>query len=354
VNERPLPDEVVLEGLLERALGGGAAGGLALVAGDGAICARAWRPAAQDEPAFLAYSVTKAVIAALALGLQEEGSLSLDDPVGRYVAAFAERSDVTLRRLLQHTAGVPDYGGLPEYHAAVRAAPGEPWDDEAFAARTWRRGLLFEPGAGFAYSNPGYLLVRRALERVAGASLAELVAERIARPLGLSRTRVVETTADLRALAPGPSRALTARGAVRDVRDAYHPGWVSHGVVASTASELAQLLHALLAGRLTGAASLRELTALVPVPPDAARAPWREPSYGLGLMADPASPIGLLLGHNGEGPGHGASAFCAPGLRPGGVTACALVGVEESGIAEGLVRAALARTAPAPIAPSDP
>jgi D-alanyl-D-alanine carboxypeptidase len=350
VSDVPLPDDVVLGRLLDGALGDGAAGGLALVVGHDAVCTRAWRPAGQGgEPAFLAYSVTKAFIAALALGLQEEGRLALDDPLARYVGAFAERPDVTLRRLLQHTAGLPDYGGLPEYHAAVRAAPGEPWDDEAFAAHTWQRGLLFEPGTGFAYSNPGYLLARRALERAADASLAELVAARIARPLGLSRTRVVETTADLRALAPGRSCWLAPSGEARDVRDAYHPGWVSHGVVASTASELARFLHALLAGRVAGvtrAASLRELTTLVAVPRDAARAPWREPGYGLGLMADAASPFGLLFGHNGGGPGHGASAFSAPGLRPGGVTACALVGVEEGGVAEGLVRAALARAAP--------
>jgi D-alanyl-D-alanine carboxypeptidase len=131
-------------------------------------------------------------------------------------------------------------------------------------------------------------------------------------------------------------------------------GWVSHAVVASTPSELARFLHALLAGRLVGDASLRELTALVPVPRAQARGPWREPSYGLGVMADPASPLGPLLGHNGGGPGHGASAFAAPALRPGGATACAMVGLEEEHLAERLARAALACAAEPPIDRLDP
>lgn len=349
------PSSDALGALLDAALDGRGAGGLALVVGDGADSVRAWRPASLlEEPCFLAYSVTKTLIAALALALQEEGRLALDDPLARFVPALEERRGVTLRRLLQHTAGVPDYAGLTAYGDAVRHTPGGPWGDEEFAAQSWKRGLLFESGAGFAYSNPGYLLARRALERAGEASFASLVAARIAAPLGLEQTRVVETRADLRALAPGPSTLLSVDGGLRDVREAYHPGWVSHGVVASTASELARFLHALLAGRVVGAASLRELTALVPVPRGQAGGPWREPSYGLGVMADPASPLGPLFGHNGDGPGHGASAFAAPALRAGGATACAMVGLEEEHLAERLVRRTLARAGSPPIAEVDP
>ena len=349
------PDGSALGALLDAALDGRGAGGLAVVVGEGAACSAAWRPASLAEaPAFLAYSATKTLIAALALALQEEGRLALDDPLARFVPELEGRRDVTLRRLLQHTAGVPDYGGLAAYHDAVRRAPGAPWGYAEFAAHTWRRGLLFEPGAGFSYSNPGYLLARRALERAADAPLAALVAARITGPLGLERTRVVETPGDLRALAPGPSTQLSIDGRVLDVRDAYHPGWVSHGVVASTPSELARFLHALVAGRLVGEGSLRELSALVPVPRAQAQGPWREPSYGLGVMADPASPLGPLIGHNGGGPGHGASVFAAPALRPGGATACAMVGVEAENLAERIARAALARAAEPPIDGLDP
>ncbi|HZW28788.1 MAG TPA: hypothetical protein VFF08_10055, partial [Trueperaceae bacterium] len=85
------------------------------------------------------------------------------------------------------------------------------------------------------------------------------------------------------------------------------------------------------------AASLEEMTRTVRVPApgrqaDPSRRPyeWREPSYGLGLMVDPAAPWGPIYGHNGGGPGYSASVFHAPDL--GGATVCVL-GAEARGFA---------------------
>lgn len=72
-----------------------------------------------------------------------------------------------------------------------------------------------------------------------GASYRALVSEHIARPLGLRRTFVAESIEHLADLAPGNSSALAPDGAPHDVRAHYHPRWVSHGVVASTASDSA-------------------------------------------------------------------------------------------------------------------
>ena len=80
------------------------------------------------------------------------------------------------------------------------------------------------------------MLLKRIAQEVTGASYRSLVAEHIARPLGLRGTFVPESVEDLAALAPGTSSALSPDGAPRDIRTHYHPGWVSHGVVASTAS----------------------------------------------------------------------------------------------------------------------
>ena len=118
-----------------------------------------------------------------------------------------------------------------------------------------------------------------------------------------------------------------------------HPGWVSHGVVASTPSDVARFFHALFRGRLVSAESLREMITLVRVPTEPGDpAPWAEPSYGLGLMADPASRWGRVWGHNGGGPGYNTSAFHAPDL--GGASVCAMCAREGSS-AERLVLAAL-------------
>lgn len=263
--------------------------------------------------------------------------LSLDDPLKRWFPRIGGSERISLRQLLNHTAGIPDYGGLRAYHDDVRASPSTPWTFERFAAETFDRGLRFEPGTGWAYSNPGYMLLKRVAEDVAGASYAALVLERIARPLGLRRTFVPESPEDLASLAATSSRALTADRTPRDVRGHYHPGWVSHGVVASTPSDIARFFHARFGGRLVSARSLQEMTTLVPVPvpPHEWRPRWGRPSYGLGIMADPASPWGCLGGHHGGGPGYTTSAFHAPDLGP--VTACAMDAQEDDATAESLV-----------------
>lgn len=336
-----------LREIVGRADVGRASVALAVAAGPRAEIQVTWRPAELDrEPAFLAYSVTKTFTAVLMLRLAEDGVLALDDPVARWLPDVPAADRMSLRQLLRHTAGVPDYGGLPAYHEAVRRSPGQPWSSERFAAETVEKGLLFEPGRDWAYSNPGYMLLRRIVEECTGDTYAGLVRSRIAAPLGLERTFVAESVASLSALAEAPSTRLEADGRPVDTRRAYHPGWVAHGVVASTPSEIARLLHAVFVGGFLAPPSLRAMASAVPVPPRfvpprEGRARWREPGYGLGLMVDPASPWGALWGHNGEGPGYQASAFHAP--DPGGpaLSVCVMGATEREGVVEGLVRDAL-------------
>ncbi|MEO6878249.1 MAG: serine hydrolase domain-containing protein [Gemmatimonadaceae bacterium] len=302
-----------------------------------------WVPTSDREPAFLAYSITKTFTAALLLALCEEGVLSLDCRLARWFPRVAQADEISLRQLLNHTAGIPDYGRLRGYHDGVKASPSTPWSFERFAAETFEKGLLFEPGKGWAYSNPGYMLLKRVAEEVAGVSYRTLIAERIARPLRLRSTVVVDSISDLAALAPGTSRAISLDGAPCDVRAHYHPGWVSHGVVASTASDVVRFFDCLFRGELLSRHSLNEMMQLVAVPTDpleasSAQKPasrYRKPSYGLGLMGDPASPWGLMVGHNGGGPCYSASAFHAFDLA--GVSVCVMGAIEEDFEAEGLV-----------------
>lgn len=287
----------------------------------GSTAVAAWRPAGVDEPRFLAYSITKTCIAVVIQGLAVKGRISIDDPLARWYPDVPGATRVSLRHLLRHTSGLRDYGGLDAYHEAVRRSPSSPWSYETFAQHTLELGLAFEPDGGWAYSNVGYMLLKSIAERVAEASLAHLVEERIAAPLNLRRTAVVETLADMAGLAPAPTSDLTIDGTIVDTRAHYHPGWVSHGVVASTPSEIATFVDGLFTGRLLPLATVAEMCEVVPI--GIPSPPWTEPSYGLGLMGDPASRYGPIFGHEGGGPGYGASVFHAAAL--GGLTACAMV-----------------------------
>ncbi|UFS68938.1 beta-lactamase family protein [Geomonas sp. RF6] len=289
-------------------------------------------------PLFLAYSCTKTVIAALVLLLCESGRTALSAPLARWFPAVPEASDITLRHLLNHTSGLPDYGTLAAYHEAVQTSPSTPWSAAEFVERTLAQGMLFRPGEGWSYSNTGYLLLKRIAEMENNRSLRLLVQEKICRLLGLGHTFVAETVADLQALQPARSDLVAMDKGV-DIRTVYHPGWVAHGTMASTPAELAALFDGLFSGAIISPAMLAEMTVLTPVP--TAPPKYGNPCYGLGLMADTASPYGMILGHNGGGPGYEASVFH---VTRGGkaATACAMCSCENSGVAEGLVRGAFA------------
>lgn len=336
-----------LREVLTAAVRGRGVASVSVIEHHGAAPQTFWAAESAIEPAFLAYSITKTFTASLVLKLCEEGLLSLEDRLARWFPRIAQADRISLRQLLNHTAGIPDYGGIRAYHDSVRASPSTPWSFERFAAETFEKGLLFVPGQGWAYSNPGYMLVKQILEKTTGATYRILISERIAQPLELRKTFVAESIGDLASLAPGTSSVLAKDGLACDVRAQYHPGWVSHGVVASTASEIARFLDGLFHGGFLSQNSLDQMMELVVVPTESSSnssanaSPLRpgKPSYGLGLMGDPASPWGLAVGHNGGGPCYSASAFHAFDL--GGVSVCAMGAIEDDFTPENVVAGVL-------------
>jgi len=291
---------------------------------------------------FPVYSVTKTFIAVAVLRLVERGAVALDEPVQSYLPGLLLATAPTVRQLLCHTGGIPDYGGLREYHEAVRANPERPWSAGEFLGRTLAARPAWLPGERFAYSNVGYMLLRLLLERLAGGSLGAALAGGVFAPLGLRETSVLDSLEDMRAMTPGYSTALGSAGEPADVASAYHPGWVSHGLVASTAPELALAFDALFAGRLVGEATLAAMVEPVIVPDE--HPLFVQPAYGLGLMLDAAAP-GLFGGHAGDGPGYSIGVIhLADGDTR--VTSAALVN-RDDGVPGLRVAAVLARLAAA-------
>lgn len=265
---------------------------------------------ATPESRFPIYSITKAFTAACVLCLDAAGVLSVDDPVTKWLGDIGVPRTVTLSQLLRHTSGIPDYGPLSRYHEAVRTTPESPWTDDEFLVATLTQGFLFSPGTGWAYSNVGYLLLRRVIERAAGSSFAECVRERIVTPLELQNTFIAESIHDWTTCIPGFGCEVQTGRTPVDIRSTYHPGWCAPGVAVSSVDDITSFFDALLAGSLLDRGRLTQMLQLVRVPGE--HPPARSPSYGMGLMADPDGPFGPSYGHGGGGPGYSLFASIAP------------------------------------------
>jgi len=247
------------------------------------------------------YSITKTLTAICALRLSERGALNLTDPVAAWCSDVDLRGDVTVAHLLRHTSGLGDYGPLPEYHDAVRSHPSDPWSRRQFLDAVLPRGLCFEPGRGWAYSNIGYMLLREVLQHAAGRTFAEVVHELVAAPLALQHTRVIDTIDGWSTCVPGFGPEVDVDGQPVDVRPVYHPGWCAPGVAVSTAEEVTRVIDALLAGQILEPRSLAEMLTLAPISPGA---PGVAHAYGMGIASEIASPRGANYGHGGGGPGY--------------------------------------------------
>lgn len=230
------------------------------------------------------WSFAKTVLAAAALTLVRDGRAALDETVV---------GDATLAELLQHCAGLADYGGLAAYHAAV-AAGGPAWSETTLLAAvdpTVDRSV-------WRYSNVGYLHVRRFLERRCDAPLGEVLAERVITPLGIAEARV----------ATRPAEILGMAGIV----PGYDPNWVYHGLIVGPVGAAALLLHRLATGSLLPPDLLGAMRAPYPLGAGT-QPPWRLPGYGLGLMVERDPPGGF--GHTGGGPGSVCAVYHDPVRR---------------------------------------
>ncbi len=287
--------------------------------------------ALDSDAQFYIYSVTKSLLATVILQLVEQGRIALDTPVQIYLPQLPFDTPVTIRQLLNHTAGLPDYGGLPAYTQALQADPTQPWGDDEFLTHTLAQGFRFAPGQGWSYSNIGFLLIRRVIEAALNTSLRAAMHSQIVASLDLRQTFVAETLADVQQLTPGYSQFFRADNGLQDIRLFYHPGWVSHGVVVSTAPELAQMIEALFTGRLLSPQSRAAM--LEPVLLSFTHPYFQQPAYGLGVMIDPQSRHGIIAGHAGGGPGYSAGALHLPHVHGHRITSVVLANCDRDDLA---------------------
>jgi CubicO group peptidase (beta-lactamase class C family) len=140
------------------------------------------------ETAFAYASVTKTFTSALILQLVDEGRLELDEPVAPWLPHAGLDPRVTVRNLLDHTSGLPDFFTVAGIDPALNADRSKPWTaDEALAYALKDR---IAPDTRWRYSNTGYVYLGQLAEAVTGERWARLVRERFLDPLGLDHTFV--------------------------------------------------------------------------------------------------------------------------------------------------------------------
>jgi CubicO group peptidase (beta-lactamase class C family) len=178
-------------------------------------------------------STSKQITASSILLLAQDGKLSLDDDVRRWIPELPQyQRPITIRHLLHHTSGLRDYIGLMTMGGA--RIDDVTTEEDALAAIVRQRELNFAPGDEHLYSNSGYFLLSVIVQRAAGMPLRQFARERIFTPLGMTRTHVLDSYDDVvpdRALAYAPRRG----GYRTDVSRWLQTG---DGAVFSTVEEL--------------------------------------------------------------------------------------------------------------------
>jgi D-alanyl-D-alanine carboxypeptidase len=133
----------------------------------------------------MAYSMSKTVTAAAVLQLVEAGAIGMDDPIARHLDRQPYGAEVTVRELLSHTAGIPNPIPLGWVHPVADHAT---FDEVAALGAVLRKHprLRFPPGTKFAYSNIGYWLLGRIVERASGTPFIDYATNHVLRPLDIS------------------------------------------------------------------------------------------------------------------------------------------------------------------------
>ena len=150
------------------------------------------RVPATSETAYLLLSVAKQFTATAVMLLIQDGKFTLETPVAQLLSdAPTAWKDITIRHLLTHTSGIPDYTNMPNWFATVRMER----SPEELLKPVREQSLLFAPGERFRYSNSNYYLLGLVLEKISGKTWATFLQERIFTPLHMTATHANDLSA---------------------------------------------------------------------------------------------------------------------------------------------------------------
>lgn len=240
-------------------------------------------------------SITKQFTASAVMQLVEEGKLSLDDPIEKFLPDFPVRGRrITIRHLLNHTSGIKSYTSLGLKFLAVTR---QDLSHEDLIALFKDEPDDFQPGEKWLYDNSGYYLLGVILEKVTGSKYADYLQRQFFTPLSLSSTLYCDVEPIVKNRAAGYGLGLDKALRNADFISMKNP--FAAGALCSTAKDLVTWTSALAGGKIVSAASYAQMTAPTKL------ADGKEQAYGFGLMP------GQLEGHPQISHGGGINGFAA-------------------------------------------
>jgi CubicO group peptidase (beta-lactamase class C family) len=260
-----------------------------------------------DSSVFELASVSKQFTAMAIMILKERNQLSYDDHVTKFFPDFPY-DNITIRNLLTHTSGLPDYETQFEKN----------WDKKKIAfnrdviemLKQRKDTLSFKPGTKWSYSNTGFAVLGAIIQKVSGMSYNDFLSKNIFQPLGMTHTFVYNTRRSTGNIPANYALGFVYSDSLKRyiLPDSlkkfdivyYLDGIVGDGCVNSTTTDLFKWDRALNSNKLISKASLDEmLSPLVKTSPSDSNS-----FYGYGVFVQPKSDKGKVISHTGSWPGY--------------------------------------------------
>ncbi|SHH47930.1 serine hydrolase domain-containing protein [Winogradskyella jejuensis] len=257
-----------------------------------------------NETIFELASVSKQFTAMGIVTLQKAGKLDYDDKISKYIPELDFYGDVTIRHLLNHTGGLPDYMGLFE----------KKWDKSKFATNqdiinifaTQKPKANFKPNRKFEYSNTGYALLASIIEKVSGKSFSEHLASTIFKPLSMNNTFVYRSRYESRDIdnialgyiADNSGNKVRPEHFGNQIPFYYLDGIVGDGMVNSTLDDLLKWDRALYTDQLVNADDKAVIFS------EAETKDGKGSGYGFGWGVGASEKYGRIANHSGSWAGN--------------------------------------------------
>jgi CubicO group peptidase (beta-lactamase class C family) len=288
-----------------------------------------WDVPMPTDAMFEVGSIAKQFAAVAILQLRDEGKLTLDDDLAKWLPQFAASDRrITLRHLLNHTSGINGFSDASAWEVNM-FLPRFPRDSADRLVRL--DPVRFLPGQAQAYSNSGFWLLGRVVERASGMTYEDYVAKKIFEPLGMTRSMYCNSLVNV------PRRARGYHmigGAVQRAPMVNYALVFAPGAICSSAGDLVTWLKALHGGKVLSPASYADMTTASTLADGTAL------QYGLGIKVGEDFRGLKYIGHGGTAPGFRADATWYPDAQ---MAVVVLMNTSPATISPGSVGGALAR-----------